>query len=77
MSTQESYSEDRIVVYSYFREGDKVVGTEVCSTELEARFFARHQLKYYPYVEIVYQRGIVQPWGVYDIKSSDVIARFK
>lgn len=69
------YPEDRIEVRSYFRKGGKVVGTERCDTTPEAVVFAKHQLNYYRYVEIVYLHGMVSSWG-YKVKSSEVLYTF-
>ena len=71
------YPEDRIEVRSYFREGGKVVGTEVCDNSVEACTFAKHQLKYYPYVEVVLVHGSVTHWGGYKTRSQEVLYKFK
>jgi len=71
MNIEETYE-----VRTYFREGGKVIGTERCSSEQEARAYAKHQIKYYPYVEIVFVTYLIQPWGN-EIKSSFVVAKFK
>ena len=76
MDVKGAYSESRILVLSYFREGGKVVGTEECSTEIEAFNFAKHQIRYYPYVEVALVSGMVNPWG-YDIRHKEILAVFK
>lgn len=68
-------NEELIEVRSYFTEGGKVVGTERCYSQDEARAFARHQLKYYPYVEVVHVCGISHPWG-FEPRVSSVLFRF-
>ena len=67
---------DRIEVRSYFRQGGKAVGTEVCSSIEEARTFAKHQLKYYPYVEVVLVRGVLHPYDFYEIRTIEVLFSF-
>ena len=54
--------EERLEVRSYFRE-DRVVGTERCSSEFEARNFAKHQRGLFPIVKIVRVLVDVSDWG--------------
>ena len=77
MKSFEPYRECHIEVRSYFRVGGKVVGTEVCDNEIEARIFAKHQVSLYPYVEIVLVNGMVQANGIYEPKSSELLGVFR
>lgn len=67
---------DRIEVRSYFRQGGKVVGTESCYTIEEAKTFAKYQLRYYPYVEIVLLHGLIHPYDFFEVKNTDILFRF-
>ena len=73
----DSFLEDRIEVRTYFRRDGKLIGTEICDNESEARVFAKHQLSLFPYVEIVHVYGIMQPWGVFEVKRTDLIGIFE
>lgn len=64
-----------IEVLSYFKEGGSVVGREICDSLAQARTFAAHQLKMFPYVEVVSVSGYLTDWGD-QVKSKEVIYRF-
>ena len=73
----QSISEDRIEVRTFFKEGGKIIGTERCSTIEEAKQFAIHALKYFPYVEVVFIHGVLHPFDIYEVRSSEVLFSFK
>lgn len=68
MKESDTYKEERLEVRSYFREGGRVVGTERCDSEREAKTFALHQLSLFSYVEIVRVLVEVTFWGENELR---------